>query len=194
MSPELRPLLAHACIAVSACVGAWLVLNQPLEKEIAEIAERVTAESPGQSDQLHALAQALAMQSQRLRSEIGAVQARNLRFTHTSEVYTRIRDIARERGIQVVRLSPGTTVEDEASRCTAQRYYVSLEGELEATIAMLEELADSGGFLRFERADMAPLQREGGQLVATGVELTTLTFDMPASLAAFAEGVPNASE
>ncbi len=187
--PTDRDFLIQALIAISVCVGGWVIFVKP-QTEALQKAEASIAKTTRESSWLsHAVFERIASQAPRLHRRAHEIQSKGTLARDSSALYSQIRTLAAEHDVQIknVRRGPeqekvvGTTV------FVAQRVDMKVEGEFEQIARFLDSLKYVDTYLRPVSLQVSPATGGNGSFTVMQFGFESVRFNLPPSLATFVE-------
>lgn len=179
-----REIVAQVVIVLAATIGGWMVLVQPMIKEVAELEAKVESAGsggPSISGDSVELAAARIAEAQR---EVAKIRERNAMSENSSELYGRIMALAERHGVFVQQLQPGSDVAGQAQLgVRVNEVDMTLRGRYGDVATFLDELDSVGGYLRLTRLQLTPTSDDDESIVHARVGCETLRFILDEQLA-----------
>jgi len=179
-----RELLAQAVIVLAICVGGWMMLVQPAAEELAKIENEIAQSRAAATGLNQDAIEKLANRMNDLRQRVQTVQRRSRLDADSSRLYGLIMKLARENGVIVRRLQPGSGREMSADGLIGRtNIEVAAEGGYEQVAAFLDAVGNLDGFIRPVSLTLTPRHGDaGGQLASAVFSCQALSFTLSEAL------------
>jgi Tfp pilus assembly protein PilO len=191
MSPSLdRETIAQMVIVLAVCVGGWMLLIDPVAREIDDLEAQVAQAkaSPGLNQET--IAQMADRVEREVHGELAAILARNDFVESPSDLYGVIKQVGARHGVTIRRLDPGARRDrsDAAQAAAATVVDIEVSGAYEPIAAFIDDVERIGGFVRPVSLVMTPRETADGPRVDARYVCEGGRFAVPDVLAAMAGG------
>jgi len=183
---DARTLIAQGVIAGSACAGAYALLVQPLERELAKARETLAARQ-AEANEMEAARESLPQLLRRLDSaEARAKQiaSASVGARDDAAVFSRVMALGDELGVRVDNLEPRAVDRrrrqaDEGARAGEgeARFTMAVSGKFSDLLRFLDALPARVGFTRVDGLSVSPHHGAGEGAVIAMIETSHLAFD-----------------
>ena len=186
--PIDREFVAQMVIVLAVCAGAWMMLVQPKQAELAhlqtQLAESGHASQLASEDGIQTLAAKCAAFKKRLQD----VHRRNTVVDDTSSLYATIMRLANEHHVHVQAMQP-TPPRDLGKQQAVRvaRLEMTLSGPYEDVARFLDAVADIDAFIRPATLDLIPINDDQMRSVSARFGCEVLSFNIDTLLASGGE-------
>lgn len=181
--PIDREFITQSVIALSACLGGWMIFVQPKAEAIHQVQASIEALRAQTKATSGLSIEAIATQAPKLRERSREIEARGAFAEDTSQLYGRIMDLAKAHDVQVRNLRPGDRKSGGEEKLTLTRIDMTAQGEYEHIAAYLDSLHRIGAYLRMTSVQIAPTKQPGGSGTVMQLGFEVLQFHLPAVVA-----------
>lgn len=191
-----RKIIAELIIMLAVCVGAWMIFVQPRVARFEELEVSIAEAERNPALASRNVIEEMAGRLHEIRDEVRIIDARNEFGRDSSEIYGLLMRLAKEHGVIVQRLDPGSTrtADDDDEPVEIASFHMSVEGKYRAVAAFLESILDIDGYVRPGSLNLTPIGQDGTALVSARFSCEALTFQIPDALAAIVEDDDRADE
>lgn len=185
-----RELFAQLVIAITVCVGGWMMLVQPQARKLQQVEATIAAarSNPLLTDQ-HAVEQ-MARELQVTRDHIRQIIDRNHHSNDSSQLYSLIMEAAARTDVAIQQFDPSAT--QTKDRAADQLRITVLEMGVTGTYENIARFTDAvsklDGFIRPVTLSVRPMPGSNSATMAQArLSYEALSFNLPPTLAQLAE-------
>ncbi|MCP3905772.1 MAG: type II secretion system protein M [Planctomycetes bacterium] len=180
-----RRTVAEFIIILAVCVGAWMLIVEPKVAELGELEASIAEADRNPVLQNQGAVKHMASQLDSVRQRVRAIAQQNEFGRDSSSIYGLIMSMAKEHGVTVDRLDPGSSrAGGNGESVQVASFDMRVQGRYEPMAAFLDAIENIDGFVRPVRLTIAPRGTAGEELVEARFMCEALTFTMPEALTA----------
>jgi hypothetical protein len=187
---DRRRMTAQVAVLGGVCVGAWLLFVAPRERDLAKVERQIAAIRSAQSPDAVAAFEAAARESQGLRVRLATIEAAGRLSRDSSALYDSITALARDTGATVERLtpaSPAASPREGDAGAERMRLSIVVGGSFEDVLRFIDQVQRLATCLQPISIDLVPAPGEGGEIVTARIEVDSVSFLIPETLAGWQE-------
>ena len=188
MSVFDRRMVAEFFIMLAVCVGAWMMIVEPKASELRELEANIAEAERNPGAQSQGSVKHMASQLDTVRTRVRKISRQNEFGRDSSRIYGLIMSLAKEHGVTVDRLDPGSTRADQTDSMQVASFDMRAQGRYAAMASFLDAIENVDGFVRPVRLTLTPRGSAGDELVEARFACEALSFTMPDALTAMVGG------
>jgi hypothetical protein len=141
MTLAQRQLVAHLVMIAAAIIGAWVAIFQPMQHELAVLAQDAAGESNASGDP-QARALALAQEATRLRNAVARLSGESP-LNDPAVLYGEIHALSERAGVALHGLTPGRApLQPDHDAVRSVRFSADVEGDFSSITSFVRGITD----------------------------------------------------
>ena len=185
-----RDSVIHFVLALAICLGGWMFFTKPRLVELRKLEGQIAKGRASVAAVDQETVERIATQTTKLSARVAEIKARGGTASDSSQLYGAISSLARDHGVLVPSLDPGSAPRpDENVPVAATRINLTVEGRYEAVAAFLQTMEGIAGFVRPVSLNLTPFETDGQPMVRGRYVCEAVSFYVPDALTKIEEGI-----